>query len=90
MGLGQTLSLKTIACPLFLLAGASDDITTKEQVFAAESLVEMPRDHIERQFVPGGYISLFMGSRTLKDAWLRIAKWIAASTEPQCEPEANQ
>ena len=38
MGLGRRLNLKSIACRLYLLAGESDDITTSEQVFAAESL----------------------------------------------------
>jgi poly(3-hydroxybutyrate) depolymerase len=27
--------------------------------------------------VPGGHIGLFMGSRTLKESWPEIARWIA-------------
>jgi poly(3-hydroxybutyrate) depolymerase len=77
IGLGQTLSLRRITCPLYLLAGASDDITTREQVFAAENLVSTPQDQIEKNLVPGGHIGLFMGSRTLKDTWPEIARWIA-------------
>ena len=42
VGLGRRLDLKSIACPLYLLAGESDDITTREQVFAAENLVGTP------------------------------------------------
>lgn len=76
VGLGRKLSLKDITCPIFLLAGESDDITTKEQVFAAEGLVGTPKLRIEKKLVPGGHIGLFMGSRTLKDSWPGIARWI--------------
>lgn len=69
--------LKTINCPLYLLAGEADDITTREQVFAAEHLVGTPAAEIRKKLVPGGHIGLFMGSRTLKEAWPEIARWIA-------------
>lgn len=75
-GLGRTLSLKDVHCPLYLLAGEADDITTREQVFAAGHLVETPADRITRKLVPGGHIGLFMGSRTLADAWPGIGAWI--------------
>ena len=74
--MGETLSLKNVTCPAYLLGGASDDITTKEQVFAAEHLLGTPKDKIKRNLVPGGHIGLFMGSKTLKDTWPGIARWI--------------
>jgi poly(3-hydroxybutyrate) depolymerase len=77
VALGKCLSLSTIKAPVFLLAGENDDITTREQVFAAADLVGTPSDRIERQLVPGGHIGLFMGAHTLRDAWPRIAHWIA-------------
>lgn len=76
VGLGRKLSLKDITVPIYLLAGESDDITTKEQVFAAEKLVGTPPGKVEKQLVPGGHIGLFMGSRSLKEAWLQIGAWI--------------
>jgi len=76
IGLGRKLQLKDITCPLYLLAGESDDITTREQVFAAQDLVGTPRANIVTQLVPGGHIGLFMGSRTLVQAWPGIARWI--------------
>jgi polyhydroxyalkanoate depolymerase len=76
---GHTLKLKDITCPVFLLAGEADDITTKEQVFAAERLVGTPPDRITKKLVPGGHIGLFMGTRTLGEAWPGIARWIAAN-----------
>jgi poly(3-hydroxybutyrate) depolymerase len=78
VALGRTLSLKTVICPVFLLAGREDDITTPEQVFAAEHLVGTPPERIRKSLVPGGHIGLFMGKKTLETAWPKIARWIAA------------
>jgi poly(3-hydroxyalkanoate) synthetase len=79
VGLGRRLNLKDIACPVYLLAGESDDITTREQVFDADKYLGTPKDQIKKQLVPGGHIGLFMGARTLKEAWPAIARWIVAS-----------
>lgn len=78
VGLGRRLSLKDVTCPVYLLAGAEDDITTSEQVFAAEGLVGTPKKQIEKKLVPGGHIGLFMGRKTLGETWPGIARWIAA------------
>lgn len=76
VALGRRLDLKAITVPAYLLAGAADDITTREQVFAAESLIGTAADRIEKMLVPGGHIGLFMGRKTLADAWPAIARWI--------------
>ena len=77
VGLGRRLDLKDITCPTWLLAGEADDITTADQVFHAERRLGTPHDQIRKQLVPGGHIGLFMGARTLKEAWPGIARWIA-------------
>ncbi len=82
VGLGRRLNLKDITCPAYLLAGESDDITTKEQVFDAEKYLGTPEDRIAKRLVPGGHIGLFMGSRTLKEAWPPIARWISSIEAP--------
>lgn len=82
MGLGRRLNLRNVTCPVYLLAGESDDITTKEQVFAANGLLGTPPEKIVEQLVPGGHIGLFMGARTLRDSWPAIARWIAADGAP--------
>jgi poly(3-hydroxybutyrate) depolymerase len=79
-GLGRRLNLRDITCPVYLLAGESDDITTKEQVFDAGKLLGTTKDKIEQQLVPGGHIGLFMGARTLKDTWPGIARWTSDSS----------
>ncbi len=81
IGLGRRLSLKAITCPLYLLAGESDDITPREQVFAAAGLVGTPADKITQKLVPGGHIGLFMGARTLREHWPGIARWIATQSD---------
>lgn len=76
VGLGKQLSLKDIRCPVTLLAGESDDITTSEQVFNAERYLGTPAGDIVKLLAPGGHIGLFMGSRTLRDYWPGVAQWI--------------
>ncbi|MHB1667434.1 MAG: alpha/beta fold hydrolase [Thiomonas sp.] len=82
VALGRKLDLKTITCPLYLLAGESDDITGHEQVFAAEHLMGTSEAHIHKRMVPGGHVGLFMGARTLKEAWPEIAAWIVQQEPP--------
>ncbi len=60
----------------YLLAGETDDITTKEQVFDAVKYLGTPASQVARLLVPGGHIGLFMGSHTLRTAWPKSARWI--------------
>lgn len=78
VALGRQLKLKDVSIPAYLLAGEADDITTQEQVFAAETLFGTPAGKLEKRLVPGGHIGLFMGRQTLQTAWPDIARWIAA------------
>ncbi len=75
-GLGRVLSLKDIRCPVYLLAGENDDITTKEQVFDAVKYLGTPPEKVEQALAPGGHIGLFMGTHTLRDYWPKITQWI--------------
>ena len=77
VGLGQRLQLGQVRCPLYLLAGESDDITPREQVFAAEHLTSSTK--VEKRVVAGGHVGLFMGARTLEQAWPAIAAWLRAN-----------
>jgi poly(3-hydroxybutyrate) depolymerase len=76
VGLGKRLTLKDIVCPVYLLAGSEDDITTREQVFDAEKYLGTPKAEIIKKLASGGHIGLFMGSRTLAEYWPDIARWI--------------
>ncbi len=76
VGLGRKLQLAAVECPLYLLAGESDDITGRDQVFAAEGL--MRARTVEKKVVPGGHVGLFMGARTLGQTWPGIGAWLCA------------
>ncbi len=76
VALGEDISMKNIVCPVYLLAGSEDDITTKEQVFDAEKYLGTPKHHIIKKLASGGHIGLFMGSKTLTERWPKIATWI--------------
>lgn len=83
IGLGRCLNLKNIACPVYLLAGESDDITTKEQVLDVDKYLGTAKNKIDKKLVPGGHIGLFMGSSALKQTWPTIAQWIVAHSARQ-------
>jgi poly(3-hydroxybutyrate) depolymerase len=76
VALGKTLNPKDIHCPLYLLAGEQDDITPKEQVFAAEKYFGTPKTKIVKDLATGGHIGLFMGTQALENNWPKIAKWV--------------
>jgi poly(3-hydroxybutyrate) depolymerase len=76
IGLGEKLSLKNIVCPVYLLAGSEDDITTFEQVFDAEKYLGTPKKDIRKKLAAGGHIGLFMGTKTLAESWPEIANWV--------------
>ena len=68
-------------CPVYLLAGESDDITPKEQVFDAEKVLGTPSSMIVKETAKGGHIGLFMGSTPLRENWPHIAEWLKHNSE---------
>ncbi len=78
VALGRRLNLKDIVCPVYLLAGEADDITTKDQVLDADKYLGTPKHLIEKRLIAGGHVGLFMGSRALHEAWPDIARWVQA------------
>jgi len=77
IALGRELKLKDVEVPLYLLAGNTDDITTREQVFNVERLVGTPRSKIVKKLAPGGHIGLFMSSHAVTHVWPEIGQWIS-------------
>jgi poly(3-hydroxyalkanoate) synthetase len=74
--LGRTVGVSDVKCPLFLLAGRDDDVTPPPQVLSARSLAGTPPRRIEAAVADCGHLSLFMGRRTLRTEWPRVADWI--------------
>jgi len=77
VGLGKNTKPQNITCPLYLLAGAKDDITPQEQVFSAAEFFGTPADKVVKDLASGGHIGLFMGTHPLKENWPKIAAWLS-------------
>jgi poly(3-hydroxybutyrate) depolymerase len=66
---GEPVDLRKIACPLNLLAGATDHITPPDQVFALADYASTPADDVMRDTTAGGHLGLFMGHEALSRHW---------------------
>jgi poly(3-hydroxyalkanoate) synthetase len=76
VALGRQLHLKLVTAPVFLLAGAEDEIVPSEQALATASLLGTPAEMIETANAASTHLGLFIGGRTLADSWCRIARWL--------------
>ena len=65
----ETVDLGRITCPIYLLAGAKDDITPPPQVFALAQYVGTERDQIVQRQTTGGHLGLFIGHEALRNHW---------------------
>jgi len=72
--LGREVGLNGLETPLYLLAGAEDEIVPAPQLFAAASLTG--GGDVTMALAKGGHCALFMGARTLKEDWPQIAAWL--------------
>ncbi len=66
---GEYVDLSRIACPLNLLAGATDHITPPDQVFALADVASTPAADVTRRITTGGHLGLFMGREALEEHW---------------------
>lgn len=74
--LGQKIALEEIRTPLFMLAARDDELVAPQQLFAAEHLVSTSPQNLRKVVVPCRHAALFMGKKTLEDAWPGIVHWI--------------
>ena len=79
--LGRQLHLKLVTAPVFLLAGAEDEVVPSEQALATASLLGTPAEMIETANAASTHLGLFIGGRTLADSWRRIARWLNGERE---------
>ena len=75
--LGRRIDLRTVHHPIFLLAGRDDELVASDQVLGAAWRIGTPKTEIEMATEPCGHLSLFLGAKTLKRRWTRIARWLA-------------
>jgi poly(3-hydroxybutyrate) depolymerase len=79
VALGHRIDLARVRVPSFLLAARDDDVVAPEQVFATEARVGTPASEIETAVVPCRHLGLFMGARTLRTVWPKVARWLAGT-----------
>jgi poly(3-hydroxybutyrate) depolymerase len=84
---GRRVDLANIACPLFLLGGATDHITPPAQVFALEHHASTPSADVVKRVTSGGHLGLFMGSEALREHWPPIMAQVLERSKPAARPE---
>ncbi|MCW2284749.1 poly(3-hydroxyalkanoate) synthetase [Rhodoblastus acidophilus] len=77
VALGKRINLRDIKSPLFMLAADQDEITAPAQTFACANLVGAPPDQITTRLAEGGHLSLFLGSRNLRNVWAEVVRWLS-------------
>jgi polyhydroxyalkanoate depolymerase len=77
--LGRRIDLAAIHHPICLLAGRDDDLVAVGQILGATRHIATPKSEIKSIIEPCGHHSLFLGANTLRQAWPRIARWLAGN-----------
>ncbi len=80
VALGRRIDLSALRHPVFLLGASEDEIVAPNQLFATASRVGTPKEQIETATESCGHLSLFLGAGTIRNAWPRIARWLAAAS----------
>jgi poly(3-hydroxyalkanoate) synthetase len=78
VALGHTIHPGDVKGPVFLLAGAHDEIVPCAQALATAELLGTPAELIETACEPCGHLALFLGRHTMEDAWRRIGRWLGS------------
>jgi len=89
VALGQPIDLRQLKVPTFLLAGMEDRVVPPEQALATARLLGTPPAHLQMATEHSGHLGLFMGRKTLKASWRRIADWLAADLTEDATPAAE-
>ena len=77
---GDTVSLRSITCPVFLLGGEEDDITPWQQVHNMRHAVGSPQ--VRWYLAPGGHIGLFIGRQAQAEYWTPILAQVHRLSRP--------
>jgi poly(3-hydroxyalkanoate) synthetase len=76
VALGQTIDLKKVRTPLFLLAARDDEVVAPAQLFAAKHLVGTPAECVDTALAPCRHIGLFIGRAVIEEFWPKVARWL--------------
>jgi poly(3-hydroxybutyrate) depolymerase len=78
---GQTVSLRSITCPVFLLGGEQDDITPWQQVHNMRHAVGSSL--VRWYLAPGGHIGLFIGRQSQAEYWTPMLAQVRELSRPE-------
>jgi poly(3-hydroxybutyrate) depolymerase len=87
---GERVDRGRIACPLNLLAGATDHITPPDQVFAAARAASTPARDVVKRVTSGGHLGLFMGHEALREHWPPILAGVYERSRPHARRAASR
>ena len=77
---GQTVSLRSITCPVFLLGGEQDDVTPWQQVRNMRYAVGSSL--VRWYLAPGGHMGLFIGRQSQAEYWTPILAQVRELSRP--------
>jgi pimeloyl-ACP methyl ester carboxylesterase len=77
---GNTVSLRSITCPVFLLGGDEDDVTPWQQVHNMRYVVGSVL--VRWYLAPGGHIGLFIGRQSQAEYWTPILAQVRELSRP--------
>jgi poly(3-hydroxybutyrate) depolymerase len=78
IGLGRDIDLSRVTVPIFLLGARDDEIVAPEQLLAVRRLVGTQRNQIRQAMIACSHLGLFMGARTVRSVWPKIARWLTS------------
>ena len=84
---GQTVSLRSITCPVFLLGGEQDDVTPWQQVHNMRYAVGSSL--VRWYLAPGGHIGLFIGRQSQAEYWTPILAQVRELSRPGVRGAGN-
>ena len=84
---GQTVSLRGITCPVFLLGGEQDDITPWQQVHNMRYAVGSSL--VRWYLAPGGHMGLFIGRQSQAEYWTPILAQVRELSRPGVRGAGN-
>jgi poly(3-hydroxyalkanoate) synthetase len=77
---GRAIALANIRCPIFILAGDGDAFAPAAQSLGLAALLATPPEQILcRVVLDCGHLGLFLGRRTLREAWPEIVTFLNAA-----------
>ncbi len=84
---GQTVSLRSITCPVFLLGGEQDDVTPWQQVHNMRYAVGSSL--VRWYLAPGGHMGLFIGHQSQAEYWTPILAQVRELSRPGVRGAGN-